>query len=366
MHLGHMLWAPARHSQRHFPIAAIGQADGRPRATRAVGLFWPSQMAELRHYRYFLEIARQGTFTAAAESLHMAQSALSEQILQLERECGCLLFHRTRSGVKLTPAGEYLIPHAESLLQKAAEMQDGLAGFDLGYQDRVRIGSILGPLQSWLPAALTQFAQTQPHVQISIAHTYHVAEILALVANRQLDVGIVTKGASRLSRARDEGLTETLLADEDLVVLMPAGHPLAHHDVISPEDIRDVRLVTFPTGFTLRWIIDQWYRKAGYSPIVAAETGSIDVVLQLVAGGVGLGIVPRSLSWRGLAAGLRGIAFGPDEPLRRRVVAVRRTDDPRSELVRTLVSLMEVHAQNARRLAALSLAETAGELSPEG
>ncbi len=225
-------------------------------------------MPELRHYRYFLEIARQGTFTAAAESLHMTQSALSEQVLQLERECGCLLFHRTRSGVKLTPAGEYLMPHAESLLQKAAETQDGLASF--------------------------------------------------------------------------------------------------HLDVISPEDIRDVRLVTFPTGFTLRWIIDQWYRKAGYSPIVAAETGSLDVVLQLVAGGVGPGIVPRTLSWRGLAAGLRGVAFGPDEPLRRRVMAVRRTDDPRSELVRTLVSLMEAHAQNARRLAERSFADTAGELPPKG
>ena len=322
-------------------------------------------MPELRHYRYFLEIARQGTFTAAAESLHMAQSALSEQILQLERECGCLLFHRTRSGVKLTPAGEYLMPHAESLLQKAAETQDGLASFHLGYQDRVRIGSVLGPLQSWLPAALTQFARMQPQVQISVAHTYHVAEILALVANGQLDVGIVTKGPSRLSRSRDGGLTEILLADEDLVVLMPASHPLARRDSISPEDVRDVRLVTFPTGFTIRWIIDQWYRKAGYSPIVAAETGSLDLVLRLVEGGVGLGIVPRSLSWRGLAVGLRGVAFARGEPLRRRVVAVRRTDDPRSELVRTVISLMEIHAQSAARLAALSLDETAAQLSSE-
>ena len=321
-------------------------------------------MPELRHYRYFLEIARQGTFTAAAESLHMTQSALSEQILQLERECGCLLFHRTRSGVKLTPAGEYLMPHAESLLQKAAETQDGLASFHVGYQDRVRIGSILGPLQSWLPSALTQFAQMQPHVQISVAHTYHVAEIVALVANNQLDVGIMTKGPSRLSRSRHEGLTEILLADEDLVVLMPAGHPLARRDGISPEDIRDARLVTFPTGFTLRWIIDQWYRRAGYSPIVAAETGSVDVVLRLVEGGVGLGIVPRSLSWRGLAAGLRGVAFSPDEPLRRRVVAVRRTDDPRSELVRALVSLMEIHAQSAARLAALPVEERTAQVTP--
>ena len=304
-------------------------------------------MPELRHYRYFLEIARQGTFTAAAESLHMTQSALSEQILQLERDCGCLLFHRTRAGVKLTPAGEYLLPHAESVIQRAAETQDGLAGFQLGYQDRIRIGSILGPLQSWLPSALTQFAQIRPHVQITVAHTYHVNEILLLVANSQLDVGIVTKGPSRLPRSRDEGLTETLLADEDLVVLMPAGHPLAGYDGISPDDVRDARLVTFPTGYTIRWIIDQWYRKAGYSPIVAAETGSIDLVLQLVAGGVGLGIVPRSVSWRGLEAGLCGVGFCAEEPLRRRVVAVRREEDPRSDLVRALVSLMEVHAQDA-------------------
>ncbi len=306
-------------------------------------------MPELRHYRYFLEIARQGTFTAAAESLHMTQSALSEQILQLERECGCLLFHRTRSGVKLTPAGEYLLPRAEGVIQKAAETQDGLAGFQLGYQDRIRIGSILGPLQSWLPSALTQFAQMRPHVQITVAHTYHVNEILVLVGNSQLDVGIVTKGPAALPRSRDDGLTETLLADEELVVLMPPDHPLADRREIAPEDVRDERLVTFPTGYTIRWIIDQWYRKAGYSPIVAAETGAFDVVLRMVAGGVGLGMVPRSLSWRGLEAGLRGVAVEPGEPLRRRVVAVRRRDDPRAELVRALVSLMEVHAQDAAR-----------------
>ena len=82
-------------------------------------------------------------------------------------------------------------------------------------------------------------------------------------------------------------------------------------------------------------------------------------MLRLVEGGVGLGIVPRSLSWRGLAAGLRGVAFSPDEPLRRRVVAVRRTDDPRAELVRALVSLMEIHAQSAARLAALRVDERA-------
>src|SRR5258708_19552170 len=78
-------------------------------------------MAELRHYRYFVEIAKRGTFTAAAEALNMTQSALSEQILQLERECGSQLFNRRHSGITLTPAGDYLPPQAEAPPAKASE-----------------------------------------------------------------------------------------------------------------------------------------------------------------------------------------------------------------------------------------------------
>jgi DNA-binding transcriptional LysR family regulator len=115
-------------------------------------------MAELRHYRYFVEIARRGTFTAA-EALNMTQSTLSEHILQLERECGSQLFNRRHSGITLTPAGEYLLHQAEVLLAKVAETREGLAGFRHGYQDRLRIASVLGPIQSWLPAALADFVQ---------------------------------------------------------------------------------------------------------------------------------------------------------------------------------------------------------------
>src|SRR5579884_2159895 len=94
-------------------------------------------MAELRHYRYFVEIARRGTFTAAAEALNMTQSALSEQILQLERECGSSLFLRRHTGISLTPAGEYLLHQAEALLARAAEIREGLEGFRHGYQERL-------------------------------------------------------------------------------------------------------------------------------------------------------------------------------------------------------------------------------------
>src|SRR5215471_17063979 len=149
-------------------------------------------MAELRHYRYFVEIARRGTFTAASEALNMTQSALSEQILQLERECGSQLFNRRHSGITLTPAGEYLLHQAEVLLAKAAETREGLAGFRHGYQDRLRIASVLGPIQSWLPAALADFVQVHPHVQLQVNHHHGVNEILARLAGDQLDIGVVS------------------------------------------------------------------------------------------------------------------------------------------------------------------------------
>jgi DNA-binding transcriptional LysR family regulator len=304
-------------------------------------------MADLRHYRYFVEVAQRGTFTAAALALHMTQSSLSEQILLLERECGCVLFQRQRSGVKLTPAGEYLLPLAEGLLERAGEAKTGLARFRQGYSDRIRIGSILGPLQSWAPAALAQFAQLEPQVQIQLDHQLTVDQILDGVIGGQLDVGIVTVGPARPARSRADGLHETVLMEEELVVLAPAGHPLSELAHVTPEDLRDASLITFPPGYTMRQMLDAWLRKAGVSVLVAAETGLLEVTLKLVASGLGVAVLPRSLGRLGEAAGLCMLAFAPGEMPHRLVLAVSRDDSPRAAAVATLVGLLEVHAHGA-------------------
>jgi DNA-binding transcriptional LysR family regulator len=257
-------------------------------------------MAELRHYRYFVEIAKRGTFTAAAEALNMTQSALSEQILQLERECGSLLFHRRHSGIALTPAGEYLMHQAEALLAKAAEIREGLAGFRHGYQDRLRIASVLGPIQSWLPAALADFVQVRPHVQLHVNHHHGVNEILADLAGDQLDIGIVSLLPSSAARSRHHELSQVVLVEEDLVALVPAGHSLAQLASVRQEDLRDAPVVTFPTSYNVRRITDDWFRRAGLAPIVAAETGALEVMLRLIAAGVGVGVMPHSLARRGI------------------------------------------------------------------
>jgi DNA-binding transcriptional LysR family regulator len=303
-------------------------------------------MAELRHYRYFVEIAKRGTFTAAAEALNMTQSALSEQILQLERECGSQLFNRRHSGITLTPAGEYLLHQAEALLTQAAATREGLAGFRHGYQCKLRVASILGPLQSWMPAALAEFMQVEPRVQLHVGHYDTVNEILASVAADQLDVGIVSLRPSSPARSRHHELTQTVLLEEDLVVLVPPGHSLAQLAAVGPDDLRGAHLITWPADYNLRRIIEDWFRAAGCTPIVAAETGAIEVMLTLVEAGVGVAIVPRSLAARGLKAGMHGISITPHNSPRRVVAAVRRPDGRNAELVTTLLHIMERHARS--------------------
>jgi DNA-binding transcriptional LysR family regulator len=301
-------------------------------------------MAELRHYRYFVEIAKRGTFTAAAEALNITQSALSEQILQLERECGSQLFNRRHSGITLTPAGEYLLHQAEALLAQAAETRAGLAGFRHGYQSRLKVASVLGPLQSWMPAALAQFMQVEPRVQLQVHHYDTVNEILAGIAADTLDVGIVSLRPTAPARSRHHELTQIVLVEEDLVALVRDGHSLAQVASLSQEDLRAAHLITFPEGYNLRRIIDDWFRAAGCAPIVAAETGAIEVMLAMVGAGVGVAIVPRSLVARRQTAGMLRISLDPDGAPRRVVAAVRRSDGRNAELVTALIGLMQEHA----------------------
>ncbi|HEY8922066.1 MAG TPA: LysR family transcriptional regulator, partial [Candidatus Limnocylindria bacterium] len=230
-------------------------------------------MAELRHYRYFVEIAKRGSFTAAAEGLNITQSTLSEQILQLERECGSTLFNRAHSGITLTTAGDYLLPRAQKLLADAAETREGLAGFRTGYHDRLRMASVLGPLQSWLPDALAEFAQLHPHVQLQVRFADAVNEILTQVAAGERDLGVVSLRPSAPARSRHDALEQTVILDEDLVVLAPAGHSLGQLTHVSQADLRETPLILFPPDYYIRQITEDWTRRGGYAPIVAAELG---------------------------------------------------------------------------------------------
>src|SRR5262249_59663623 len=114
-----------------------------------------------------------------------------------------------------------------------------------------------------------------------------------------------------------QALSQAGLRDEDVVVLAPAAHPLAQPAHVRQEDLLDAHLITFPADYNVRRITDEWFRRGGSAPIVAAETGAVEVMLELISAGLGVAIMPRSLASRGLASGMRALRMTPDDPPRR-------------------------------------------------
>src|SRR5205823_6080510 len=127
----------------------------------------------------------------------------------------------------------------------------------------------------------------------------------------------------------------------------PPGHSLTQLAHVAPRDLQGTPLVTFPAGYNVRQVIDAWYRCGGCEPVVAAETGALEVMLHLIGSGVGVAVLPRSLAGRVLASGLSSLRLDPENTPRRIVAAVHRSDSRNLELVNTLVDLMDVHAHQS-------------------
>src|SRR5579875_120808 len=223
---------------------------------------------DLRHLRYFLAVLDEGQFVRATATLHVAQSALSQQIRDLERELGAELLHRDRRGVTATPAGEVLRGHARALLERAEVARAEVAQLTGVITGRLRIasGSPSGPVP--LPATLAEFQRRHPAVEIVIRDATS-EELIRWLEDGTVDVAVITFAPERLP-ARLEG---TLVAREQLLALLPHDHRLAGRSEVSLAELGADSLVTFPPGSGIRQAIDEGFRTSGVQrPAVTAET----------------------------------------------------------------------------------------------
>ena len=247
---------------------------------------------DLRHLRYFVAVVEEGQFVRAAAVLHIAQSALSQQIRDLERELGAELLHRDRRGVSPTAAGEVLLGHARALLERSelarAEVAQ-LTGVVTGTL-RIASGSPSGPVP--LPATLAEFQRRHPSVEIVIRDATS-EELIRWLEEGTVDVAVITFAPDRLP-ARLQG---TLIARERLLALVPYGHQLASRRRLTLSELAAEPLVTFPRGSGVRQTIDDGFRAAGAPrPAVTAETIDPLAMIELVGVGLGVAIVPPSFA----------------------------------------------------------------------
>jgi DNA-binding transcriptional LysR family regulator len=246
---------------------------------------------ELRQLGYFLAVARERSFTRAAERLHVAQPGISQQIRQLEAELGSELFDRSAKPVRLTPAGRALLPHAQDAVDAADAGRDALHRLRGVVGGRVSLGTIPGIPHLDLAGLLSAFHSDHPHVEMTLREEHPVA-LLEHLRHDEYDAAFV--GLSQPEPP--DGLRGEVISVEPLVLVTAPDHRLGRRRFASVTQLRDEPLVTLTRGSALRTHLENACDAAGFPPRIALETSDVDLLGDLVARGLGVTIVPRSVA----------------------------------------------------------------------
>jgi DNA-binding transcriptional LysR family regulator len=263
---------------------------------------------DVRRLRVLREVAQHGSFSAAADALAFTQPAVSRQIATLEAEAGTRLVDRTARGVRLTPAGELLVEHAEAILGRLATAEsqlEALAEVDAG---RLRFGSFPTASATLTALAIADFARAHPGVDLRLIEG-RSEETLPLLAAGEIDLAVVSDAAAEAPA--DVELEH--LMDDAFHVALPRDHPLASETELRMEDLREE---TWIEGRHCADALLDAAHAAGFQPRVAFDSAEWLGKQGLVAAGVGITLIP-TLALGTVREGIRLRSLGPDGPRRR-------------------------------------------------
>jgi DNA-binding transcriptional LysR family regulator len=247
-------------------------------------------MLDVRQLRHFLAIADTGTFTAAAERLHISQPGLSASIRQLERRLGAQLFIRTRRRAELTEAGRDLYAGARRALATLDALESHVRRGPGVTKSTISVGSIPSFAGLELAALISRFTAENPDVDVAIevGMPLHLFE---QVANEEVELAFVTMPVEQPAN-----LQVTPLATYPMVLACPLGHRLASRDSVTLNELTGEQFVDFDRALTARHVNDQAFATERIDRVVRVSCNEIGSLLELVAHGLGLAIVPRPLA----------------------------------------------------------------------
>lgn len=236
---------------------------------------------DLRALQVFLAVVDRGGFGAAARELHIAQSAVSQSIANLERRLELTLFHRHERRIALTTEGEALVEHARQLLERAETAHLAMRELHDLVKGEVRIGipSMLGSY--YFPPLLMGFKAQHPGIRLTVVEA-GARRLQHMIASGELDLGVVIDdGASR-------HLAKRHLTREEMVVCVPREHPFAEYDSVTPEAFFAEPLVLFQDGYFHREFIDTLSQRCGTEANIAFESNLIPLTKAIVRRGFGI------------------------------------------------------------------------------
>jgi DNA-binding transcriptional LysR family regulator len=247
---------------------------------------------ELRQLATFVAVAEEGSFTRAADRLHVVQSAVSAGVRNLEKELATMLFDRSTHSVRMTDSGRALLPEARATLAAAQAAKDAVDEVSGGLRGTVVLGTMQAPGMRAVDLAglLAAFRAEHPGVAVEIRHSGGSSEMAREVAEGSRDLAFVA-----LSGDGPPGLELITLAREPIMLAVTAGHPLAKRTDIELKALYDETLVDLPPGWGIRMAVDRSFAAAGLTRTITYEVNDTATMIDFIRNGLAIGMLPQSL-----------------------------------------------------------------------
>lgn len=245
-------------------------------------------MLERIHLSIIREVDRRGSLTAAADVLHLTQSALSHTVRKLEQQLGTPVWTREGRSLRLTQAGEYLLDLAERVLPQLEHAERLMREFAGGERGMLRIGMECHPCYQWLLKVVAPYLAAWPEVDVDVKQKFQFGGMKALFAY-EIDLLVTPDPVFK------PGLRFVPVFDFEQVLVVGRSHPLAGKDRAEPADLSDEVLITYPVDIERLDIYNQFLLPAGCAPRERKTIETTDIMLQMVASGRGVAALPRWL-----------------------------------------------------------------------
>ncbi|OGU14807.1 MAG: LysR family transcriptional regulator [Geobacteraceae bacterium GWC2_53_11] len=256
--------------------------------------------------KLFVTIVEEGTIAGAAEREHIAASAVSKRMSELEESFGTRLLQRTNKGVVPTDAGITLLQLARGVLHDMNNLYVQISEYSSGVRGHVRLSANISAINQFLPNEIRSFTDLHPGIQVHLEGDISET-IMKSVTEGTVDVGIITMGTYH------QDLEFFPYHSDQLVVITPKDHPLAQNKSVSFADTLDFDFVGLPVGSALHNQILRSAQELGKTPKLRIQVNSFDALCLMVEAGLGIGIVPKGAA-KPYFKGLRIRPVTLDEP----------------------------------------------------
>jgi DNA-binding transcriptional LysR family regulator len=298
-------------------------------------------MLDVKRLRILREVAEHGSFSAAADALHLTQSAVSQQVAVLEKETGTKLLDRNHGSVRLTDPGATLVSHAEAVMARLDEAERELADIAGLRGGRLRMVSFPTAGATLVAGAAPAFSQKYPGIELQLGEAEPEDSIPRLKAG-EYDVALAYDFDS-VPFGDDRDIERQLLLEERMQVALPLDHPLAGRKSVRLEQLADQTWSCGVSPSSCRQNVIQWCRAAGFEPRIGFETDDYQVMQSLVAAGMSVTLLPELLL-TGRQPGVKVLEVKPKAPVRR-IWAITRACDVRSPATEAMLEILQQHGR---------------------